>query len=153
MTAEVWFYHLEREPLDAVLVKILSGIQARGHRACVHLSAAETMQALSQRLWSQEDTGFVPHGSDGDPMPERQPVWLTTGTETPNGAAYRFFCEGLMPEETGDASRISILFEGSDEATLANARNTWKKFKSEGCGVKYWRQNESSRWEDQAAKG
>ena len=150
--AEVWFYHLEREPLDSVLVKILVGLRARGERVCAHLRNAATANALSQKLWSIEDTGFVVHGLDGDPAPERQPVLLTTKEDAANAADYRFYCEGLMPETLDGVSRASILFEGADEAALASARATWKRFKADGCVVKYWRQNESNRWEDQAAQ-
>ncbi len=151
MTAEVWFYHLEREPLATVLLRILAGLQARGDRACVHLGSPETLQGLSQGLWSQDETAFTVHGCDGDPMPERQSLWLTSGAEAPNAAPFRFYCEGLLPEALTGHARASILFEGTDETVLTNIRNCWKKFKSAGHTVKYWRQNESNRWEDQAA--
>ncbi len=149
--AEVWFYHLEREPLDSVLVKILVGLRARGERVCAHLRNAATANALSQKLWSIEDTGFVVHGIDGDPAPERQPLLLTIQEAAANAADYRFYCEGLMPETLHGVSRASILFEGADE-DATTARATWKRFKAEGHVVKYWRQNEASRWEDQAAQ-
>lgn len=149
---EVWFYHLEREPLDSVLVKILVGLQVRGERVCAHLKTAATANGLSQKLWTIEDTSFVAHGLDGDPAPERQPLLLTMNEHAANGADYRFYCEGLMPEALTGIVRASILFEGADETALTAARATWKRFKAEGCVVKYWRQNEANRWEDQAAQ-
>ena len=148
---EVWFYHLEREPLDSVLVKILVGLQARGARSCTHLKNAATANALSQKLWSIEDTGFVAHGTDGDPAAEKQPLLLTTQANAANAADYRFYSEGLMPETLEGVCRASIVFEGADETALAAARATWKRFKAEGHVVKYWRQDEMNRWGDQAA--
>ena len=37
---DVWFYHLERQPLEFVLPRILAGMYARGDRICVHVASA-----------------------------------------------------------------------------------------------------------------
>lgn len=152
MRAEVWFYHLEREPLETVLPRILTGLLARDVRVCVHVRERQTAENLSQRLWSSEDTAFPAHGLDGDPFPERQPLWLTSAAEVPNQAPFRFFCETLLPQGLDGLERASIMLEGNKDEAVKTAREAWKRYRSEGISVRYWRQDENGRWADQAAK-
>ena len=50
--AEILFYHLLRQPLEAVLPSLLERSLARGWRAVVHAPSAERLQALDDHLWT-----------------------------------------------------------------------------------------------------
>ncbi len=149
--AEIWFYHLEREPVENVLPGLLARGVQRGLRLCVQSPDAESLTALSEKLWSFEDVAFLAHGAQGDPQPEHQPIYLATGGENPNGAGYRFFIKGAAPDDVGQLSRASILFDGNSSAAVEQARQLWKRFKAEGHTISYWKQDEQGRWKDQAA--
>ena len=41
---------------------------------------------LDQKLWAGGDDAFLPHGLAGGPHDALQPILLTSGPETPNGA-------------------------------------------------------------------
>lgn len=147
---EVWFYHLERTSLDQALPELLEKTLARNWRALVRSTAAERIEHLDGWLWTYRDDAFLPHGVDGEPMAERQPVLITTRMDNPNQAQALFLIDGAEPGDLTDYARCVLLFDGRDEAALAAARARWRAFKDAGCEISYWRQGESSGWRKEA---
>jgi len=147
--AEVLFYHLERQPLERVLPALLELTLARGWRAVVQSGSAERLEALDLALWTYNDESFLPHGVQRDGDAGRQPIYLTTGDETPNGAGVRFLVDGAAMAAFEGFSRIVCIFDGRDPEATASARAQWKAARDAGCAVTYWRQSDTGRWEKQ----
>ena len=137
---EVWFYHLERTGLDQALPELLEKTLARGWRAIVRAPGPDRIGHLDDWLWSYRDESFLPHGPDGEPGAARQPILLTTGFENPNGAHVLFLVDGAEPGELAGYGRCVVLFDGADEAQVAEARGRWKAAKAQGLAVSYWKQ-------------
>jgi DNA polymerase III subunit chi len=149
--AEVWFYHIERKSADEELPGLLQRGLERGLRMGVALSSAERVRELSSKLWGLEPTAFIPHGFDGEPLPEQQPIYLSDNGQFPNGARYCFYLDGAVTGMLDGIDRASIMFDGNDESAVQQARELWRRFKGEGVVIRYWKQDEDGRWRDQAA--
>lgn len=153
---EVWFYHLQRQPLEAALPNLLERSLARGWRAVVQAASERRLAELDELLWSYAPESFLPHGTQQDGEGETQPIFLTTGTDNPNCADVRFFVENaemapvLADAETAPAQRAMLLFDGADEAAVAAARAQWKQLRDAGYALSYWRQSDEGKWEKQA---
>ncbi len=147
---EVWFYHLERTSLETALPELLEKTLERSWRALVRTPSPERIDHLDGWLWSYRDDAFLPHGPEGEPLAERQPILLTTGLENRNGADVLFLIDGAEPGDISPYRRCILLFDGRDEAALAAARRRWSAFKAEGRDVSYWRQGETSGWRKEA---
>jgi len=152
MTAvtEVLFYQLDRAPLDKVLPGLLEKTLARGWRAVVQAGSKERVEALDGLLWTYADDSFLPHGAARDGFTDRQPVFLTTGEDNPNGATVRFLVDGAEAGDLAAYARVVYLFDGRDEHALAQARLEWKRVKAAGLACTYWQQNAQGRWEKKA---
>ena len=147
---EVLFYHLEHQQLEAVLPVLVEKTLERGWRAVVQAGSPERLEALDEALWTYRPESFLPHGTARDPHPELQPVFLTTGDDTPNSAGVRFLVDGAETTSFDGFVRVVVLFNGNDAEAVASARAQWKAAKAQGCGVTYWQQSESGRWEKKA---
>lgn len=147
---EVLFYHLEHQPLDRVLPSLLEKTLQRGWKAVVRSSNQERLEALDIALWTYRDDSFLPHGTKKDGASDKQPVYLTTGDETPNGAGIVFLVDGAETQVFEGFERIVHLFDGNDKEAVARARNQWKAAKAAGCEVTYWQQGPQGRWEKKA---
>lgn len=147
---EVWFYHLERTSLDQALPELLEKTLARGWRAMVRAGAAERIEHLDGWLWSYRDDSFLPHGVDHEPFADRQPILLTTQMENANDAQALFLIDGADAGPLEAYERCILLFDGRDEAALAQARRQWSSFRKEGRSTAYWRQGAERGWEKQA---
>lgn len=147
---EVLFYHLERRPLERVLPSLLEKTLERGWKAVVRSGNEERLEALDIALWTYRDDSFLPHGMRKDGNAELQPIYLTTGEETPNGAAIVFLVDGAETEAFSEFSRVVYLFDGRDADAVSLARRQWKAAKAAQCTVTYWQQSAQGRWEKKA---
>ena len=148
--ADVMFYHLERQPLERVLPMLVEKTLARGWRAVIQVGSQERLEALDASLWTYTEDSFLPHGTVKTGFAADQPVYLTTGDDTPNGAGVRFLIDSAPPASFTDMTRLVFLFDGHDEEALAAARAQWKAAKAVGCGLTYWQQSDDGRWEKKA---
>ena len=148
--AEVWFYQLGETGLDRALPELLEKTLAKRWRAVVRATSQERVEHLDGWLWTWRDDSFLPHAVDGQPDVERQPVVLTTGKGNPNRAEALFLVDGAEPGDLEGYERCVILFDGADEAAMAQARERWKTLKRGGAAVSYWKQSGRGGWEKQA---
>ena len=152
---EIWFYHLQRQPLEKALPRLLEKSLEKGWRAVVQAKSEERLDALDAWLWTYSDASFLAHGRACDGDGELQLVYLTTGVENPNGAALRIFIEAaeMAPALAGVTvpyARVIALFDGNNEEELLFARARWKELKERGFAAAYWQQGENGRWEMKA---
>lgn len=148
--ADVLFYHLEHQPLERVLPSLVEKTLARGWRAVIQAGSEERLAALDVMLWTFAEDSFLPHGTAKSGHASEQPVYLTIGSDTPNGAGVRFLVDGATAEAFSGIERLVYLFEGRNPEAVSTARSEWKAAKAAGCAVSYWQQNESGRWENKA---
>ena len=151
---EALFYHLERRSLEDVLPGLLEKSLARGWRALVKTDSSERAEALDSLLWTYDDESFLAHGQAGDGDAARQPVFISTLDDNPNGAQI-LFCAATGPGDWASASlstlaRVVMLFDGRDPALLEQARAAWKSAKAAGHDVTYWKESPSGKFEKQA---
>jgi DNA polymerase III subunit chi len=152
---EIWFYHLQRQPLERVLPSLIEKSLKRGWRVAVQARSEERLDALDSWLWTYSDESFLAHGRERDGDPGLHPVYLTVGLENPNGAALRLFVEGaeIVPALTtsgANYARAVALFDGRDAEELALARAQWKQLSELGFAATYWQQGDNGQWEKKA---
>jgi len=148
--SDVLFYHLLSTPLEAVLPDLLEKSLAKGWTAVVQTGHAARLEVLNNALWTYKEESFLPHGSSVDGEGADQPIWLTDGTDNPNGAAIRFLLDGAEIDNADPYERVVYLFNGNDQDQLTHARGRWKVEKAAGHAVTYWAQNEYGKWEKKA---
>jgi DNA polymerase-3 subunit chi len=146
--SEVRFHHLERRRVDEALPRILEQALEEGRRVVVRAASDELVAALNERLWTYDDASFLPHGAAGDGDPASQPIFLTSEVDNPNRATMLVRLAGAEPARGDEVFDLSLLmFDGRDEASLAQARAEWRRLKDEGRAISYWRESDEGGWE------
>ncbi|MCM8731381.1 DNA polymerase III subunit chi [Hephaestia sp. GCM10023244] len=144
---QVDFYHLTATPLDRVLPRLAERIVADGGRLLIVAEDAR-LPALDRLLWTYKAESFLPHacaGGDGDTV---QPVLLAAVPGAANGARNILLADGVWREEALGFDRAFHLF---DEERIREARLTWKSLGDrDGIDRRYWKQDDSGRWEQAA---
>ena len=144
---EVLFYHLQGQPLERVLPTLLERSLARGWRVVVQSSSEERVEALDAHLWTFRDDTFLPHGTHKESSAADQPILITVKDDNPNAAAVRFLIDGApVPADAKAYERIVLMFDGTDDDAVADARTRWTAAKAEGFEVTYWQADENGRW-------
>jgi DNA polymerase-3 subunit chi len=150
---EIGFYHLTRSSLEEALPRLLEKAYAAGQRAVVRVGDAERLELLNRSLWTYEKESFLPHGTRADGYPERQPIYLTVGTENPNGATLLFLVDGADASDAHVFARCFDLFDGGDPEAVERARRRWRAAVEQGHACVYWQQNERGGWTKAATSG
>jgi DNA polymerase III subunit chi len=143
---EVGFYHLTSGKLEQVLPRLLEKALAGGHRVVLRGVGEERLDAIDRWLWTYDKEGFLPHGTKADGFADRQPIWLTTGSDVPNGASVLMLIEGAPHGEIDRFARVLDLFDGNDPAALEAARGRWRDCRARGVELTYWQQGERGGW-------
>ncbi|MET0546427.1 MAG: DNA polymerase III subunit chi, partial [Caulobacterales bacterium] len=73
MSAEIWFYHLERQSQDDALPALLEKCLERSWRALVRVDSYEDIERLDSHLWVYRSDSFLPHGAANGPEAARIP--------------------------------------------------------------------------------
>lgn len=147
---EFSFYHLQRAPLERALPRLLERVLKSGLRAVVLAGSPERVAQLDTLLWTYDPGSFLAHGTAKDDFAGDQPVFLTTDEENPNAAAVLVLLDGLDAEFTGGFERCLDLFDGKDPEAVDAARARWRAAQGPGNTVKYWKQDDSGRWQQAA---
>jgi DNA polymerase III subunit chi len=145
---ELFFYHLQRQPLERVLPTLIEKSLERGWRVIVQAASEERAEALDSHLWTFRDDSFLPHGTWREPEVSEQPVLLTVHDHNPNAAAVRFLVDGArVPADASAYQRIVLIFDGEDPEAVAAARECWSEGKAKGFDVTYWQADQQGRWQ------
>ncbi|MBA86019.1 DNA polymerase III subunit chi [Thalassobius sp. S69A] len=145
-----FFYHLTRRPLEATLPMLLDKSLQAGWKVAVRGTDQGRLDWLDQKLWLGPEEQFLPHGLAGGAHDALQPVLLTTGPAA-NDPQCVMCVDGarISAEEVNSFERICILFDGTDEQAVQEARVQWKLLTDAGCAAQYWSE-ESGKWEKKA---
>lgn len=150
MPAEILFYHLTRQPLDAVLPPLVEKSLARGWRVVIQSGNPERIAALDTVLWTYDETSFLPHSVATEAGPD-EPVIIAADASNPNQAAIRFLVERApLPDDIASYERVVVMFDGHDDEAVAEAREHWKSVKGLGLSGTYWQQDDDGRWNKKA---
>jgi DNA polymerase-3 subunit chi len=145
---EFRFHHLERRRIEQALPDFLEAALAEGERVVVQAPSAEWRDALNEKLWTYREDSFLPHGAAGDGDAASQPIYLTDGDETPNGATLRLLLGPADAERFLDANcaRVIVLFDSRDEGVMIEARTAWKMLTGRGAAPSYWKEGDEGWW-------
>ncbi len=148
---ETGFYHLQAEPVESALPRLLEKVRSLGFRVLIRGRTEARLEALDVALWSYRDTSFLAHGKAEDGIdPALQPIFLTLDADgNANAANLLVLTEDAAAPDLNDFERCLYMFDGNDETALHAARTRWKFFRDAGVPVTYYQQTETG-WKKMA---
>lgn len=149
MTA-VQFYHLMTTPLEQALPQLMEKAVEANMRVIIRAADEIQLARLNDHLWSYKKNSFLPHGTEKDPLPEQQPIYLTTGDEAPNAANALVITDGRVNEQFDGIEKLLDVFDGHNDDSVIEARKRWKHYKESGHDISYYQQQKGSGWKKMA---
>lgn len=145
---QVDFYHLTGIPLERALPRIAERVLAGGERLLIVSSDEAQRVALDRLLWDYAPDSFLPHARLGGANDEGQPILIASDVNAANGAKHIALVDGEWRDDALDFARAFHFFDGD---RIGPARAAWKGLAGrEGVERRYWKQNETGRWEQAA---
>ena len=147
---QVDFYHLT-SPLDRVLPRIAERVVQTGGRLLIVAEPQEQRVALDRLLWSYAPESFLPHAQAGSNDDAAQPILIADDipeVAPANAARNVAVVDGHWRDLILTFDRAFHIF---DDEAIREARLAWKALADrEGVERRYWKQNDSGRWEQAA---
>lgn len=146
----VMFYHLTRsDGLDTADGLIRRALK-QDWRVMVRGGLPDRLQRIDQFLWEGGEDDFLPHGMEGGPHDADQPVLIGAGP-IGNAAQALVLLDGAetTPDEAAGLERVWVIFDGADEARLAQARDLWRRVRAAELEAQYWSE-EGGSWQKKA---
>lgn len=143
---EIRFYHMEQSTLDQALPLIAAKAVQSGKRVLIKAPNKKEAKHISDHLWSYRADSFLAHGMDGEDNPDRQPVYVTTGNDNPNGAKILILTHGMTSDQAGDYDLCCEMLDGRVDSQIQAARGRWTSYKDAGYALTYWQQDDKGQW-------
>ena len=96
--------------------------------------------ALDRTLWTFAQKSFIPHAMDNDPLPEMQPIYISTGDKCPIKAKGLMLI-GVDRLDVKDFERVMVMLDGNALDEVKRADALMASFKNLGHDVEYYVQD------------
>ncbi|WP_373085465.1 DNA polymerase III subunit chi [Sneathiella sp.] len=148
---DVSFYHLQSEPLEKALPRLLEKVLERGFRVVIRGVSEERIELLDDALWTSLPASFLPHAREGEGVdPAEQPIFLTLdAAQNPSAANVLVLIDDAPAADLTTYERCLYMFDGNNDTVLAAARARWKGLKDQEVAVSYYQQTETG-WQKKA---
>lgn len=140
------FYHLTTTNLDKALFKLLEKIYSLNLAVKILCQNEEQLGSLDQALWSLGRISFLPHATDKDPKPDKQPILLSCDNNSNLNKATILINLANMEEDYPNYAKILFIFDGNNPIELAKARERWKNLAAQDYKLVYYKQDEKGNW-------
>ena len=147
---EVYFYHSAKFPVDKTIAKLVEKIYGLKMNILIHCEDPSLVPIIDDLLWSYSTKTFLAHATFSDPMPEKQPIYITDKEENPNNSTILLAIGQNTPFFFTSFEKYITIFGNSDDELKA-ARTRYKELKNQGLNIKYFKQNDQGAWEQTEA--
>ena len=148
--ADIRFYHLQKSSIESALPLILEKALERGMRTHIRVPDKAAAKRLDGALWTYKDSGFLPHGIEGDPELSDQPIVITDEQDNINKADMIVLTQGCTEDNLDAYNLCCEMLNGGNQDEIDAARARWKVYKDKGYNVTYWAQDDAGRWHQKA---
>lgn len=150
--SDVRFYHLKSQTLDEALPALVMKAYDNGKkRILIRMPNKTDAERINTLLWTFKPDVFLPHASDKEGQPEKNPVFITAQTEgNLNEASVLIACNGADTKDAGEYGLVCEIFADHDQDIVTQARTTWARHKEAGHTLTYWQQTPNGGWEQKA---
>ena len=152
MIKQANFRNAGGRPIELLLARLLEGHVEGGVRVVVSVGTPERLDAVDSVLWTYDRGAFLPHGSRKDGYAERQPVWLTTENDNPNGATVLAVLDDAFAQDCEGIDVLEYFFDRSDRAALGAARQRWVALRDAGAALTYM-EYDGQQWNEADLRG
>lgn len=144
--SKISFYQVMNGEIVKYACQLLEKCYASKMNTFVQIGDEETLETLNKTLWTFAQKSFIPHGSMNDPIPEKQPIYLSVNDECPIEAEILM----LLYKEKLDIKnfkRVLNIIDGLDREKVNEAKKFALKLLGLGHEVDYYIQNNKGLWE------
>jgi DNA polymerase-3 subunit chi len=129
------FYKVQNENFIKTICLLVEKAYQSNYKIIIKTSDSLLENEINKTLWTYSQKTFIPHGSSKDPLPEKHPIYITTGEENPNKANLKIFVNSIEPYK-GNFDKVLYIFLDNPENN-ENSRALYENYKINGASTTY----------------
>ncbi len=124
---------------------------------CVITDNEQLTEELDRTLWTFSKKFFIPHATDKDPIPEKQPIFITNSIINPNCSSLLIVVnpstESLLkiisePEFLIKINKVLIIFDNDDIINFHHIKNIFIKSHLQITSIDFFQRNINGSWQE-----
>ncbi len=159
------FYCTPKETLLKTSCQLLEKCYYTNLKALVLTADLESQELLNRALWTYSQKHFIPHGSEIDPLPEKQPIYITHNADNnlknpPNAAKIlilinsdipqvihdQMLATAKSPEGNGFYERVMVIYDDSNSTISSRILDITRELESSNCEFSSYTQDQAKGW-------
>lgn len=136
---KISFYQTILDLTDKSICQLAEKCYHSNLKVVILVANNEIQERINRLLWTYSQKQFIPHGSKLDPLPEKQPIYITTELENPNNSKVLML---LNPEDIINFTqfeRIIIVYDTPQVEVIS-------KYKTACYEIESYKQNLNGTW-------
>lgn len=128
-----------------------------GNHCFIMAPTKEFVEEFDQTLWSYSRKYFVPHATSSDPLPTKQPIFISTEFGWQNQARILLLINPKrdtiietsleIKKEIKSIEKIIFLIEQDNELSLLNMRDILEKTYAAASEINFFQQKNNNSWQ------
>lgn len=149
-------YRTPSETLAKTFCQLAQKCYQSSFNTCVITKDTESTLELDKTLWTFSKKYFIPHATDQDPLPEKQPIFITNSVINPNKSTYLIIVNptsesliNIISEKKifKDLTKIFIIFE-DNTINFQTISYILSKSHYETITIDFFEQNINGSWHE-----
>ena len=143
--SKISFYQVMNGEVIKFSCQLLEKCFQNGIKTFVQVADDLAATTLDRTLWTFAQKSFIPHATDKDLLPEKQPIYISTTDKCPIEAKGLMLI-GVDRVDVKDFERVMVMIDGNifDEVKRADALVA--SLQNLGHNVEYYVQNSKGGW-------
>jgi DNA polymerase-3 subunit chi len=147
------FYYSTNTPLEKTTCLLAEKSYKNNFRIVILTPNVEIQESLNKILWTYSQKEFLPHGSNLDPLPAAQPIYITNILEIPNKATLLIIVNPPNIIEVlnnnpyiSQFQRIIVAYDLFDEAILHKITDWITQRENKNTIIDFYKQSPNNAW-------
>lgn len=150
-------YKTNHETLAKTFCQLAHKCYISSANTCVITNSEELAQELDKTLWTFSKKYFIPHATDKDPFPEKQPIFITNTITNPNNATILAMVnpstESLINLISNqkifpDITKILVIFDDNTLINFQDISNIFIKSHFKTISIDFFERDLNNSWQE-----
>ncbi|RTK92808.1 MAG: hypothetical protein EKK61_02610 [Rickettsiales bacterium] len=150
-------YKTHHEALAKTFCQLAYKCYLSSVNTCVITDSEELTQELDKILWTFSKKYFIPHATDKDPLPEKQPIFITNTIINPNNSkilvvinpSMELLINIISKEKIfADITKILIIIDDNISINFKDINNIFIKSHFEAISIDFFERDLNNSWQE-----
>ena len=146
---QISFYQTKEDLMDKTIFTLVEKCYQANSKLLILMQSSQEVEHVNKLLWTFSQKKFIPHGSNIDPLPEKQPIYISDQLENLNEAKILLIINqnlnNLTLDKIENFEKILILYN-EENYKIPDVEHFAPLVKANKATINHYNQNANGSW-------